>query len=227
LYKYKALEPFEHVADIICNNRFHTALFHELNDPMEGVFLSGPVVAHHYEQQIIEATEQTRICSFSRTWTCPVLWAQYADGFRGLCLEVEVPTSRGADCRVTERDVRRWVGDVLFASVDYSPVRYRIDTEQQADEARRMPNLLLEWKAEDWKLEQEVRAFSDDEFIQCRDGIRIAKILLGGRMEATMQGIIRRITPPSVPVWTTKVAEGMEIELDEEVPLRDNDWKAR
>ena len=32
LYKYRKLEPFEYIADILCANRFHTAHFSDLTE---------------------------------------------------------------------------------------------------------------------------------------------------------------------------------------------------
>jgi hypothetical protein len=84
LYKYRALEPFEYIADIICRKRFHAALFHDLNDPMEGLFDSGPQLGQEDLRLVRQAKGSVRICSFSRTSKCPVLWAHYADSFRGI-----------------------------------------------------------------------------------------------------------------------------------------------
>ena len=225
LYRYRGLEPFEYVADIICNNRFHTARFDELNDAMEGLFEAGPLVERDFLQQIREAKRQTRICAFSRTPKCPVLWAHYADGFKGLCIEIEVSPSEARSWRVTDGDVRICIRNILFTSVEYSSLANTVHTMADVDDVCNMPNLLLERKGRDWALEEEVRAFSDDDFIHCGDGVRITRILLGVNMPPTMERVIRRITSTDVPVCKTKIHTWDEIELDETTPLGDDAWE--
>lgn len=227
LYKYRSLEPFEFVADIICNNRFHAALFRELNDPMEGLFEAGSLVEHYHLPQLEAAREKTRICSFSGTWRHPVLWAYYADGFKGVCIEVEVSTLQSSSRCLTDGLMRESVGDILFASVDYSPVANAIHTEPEVKDACIMPDLLLGHKAKEWCFENEVRAFSNDEFIQCNDDIRITRIFLGVRMPPGMQRLIRRITPSNIAVCKILIRTWAEIELDEAPPLGEDTWELR
>ena len=40
LYKYRSLSNFEHVADIILNDRLYCPTYEELNDPFEGLFVA-------------------------------------------------------------------------------------------------------------------------------------------------------------------------------------------
>jgi hypothetical protein len=39
LYKYKPPSPFEHVADILINERLYCCPYYHMNDPFEGLFL--------------------------------------------------------------------------------------------------------------------------------------------------------------------------------------------
>jgi hypothetical protein len=203
LYKYRKLEPFEYIADIIYENRFHTAQFSDLNDPMEGLFnIRGEMDGEHL-REIKKAIEGVRICSFSRTATHPVLWAHYADNFKGVCIEVEI--------KETESGLR-------LASIDYTLSRSSIRPEQ-AGVTCLYPDPLLARKAEEWELEQEVRAFAAEEFICCRDSMKITRVLLGLRTPCVMQRLIRQITPPHVAVCKTRVGEQNEIQVDSEIPL--------
>jgi hypothetical protein len=107
-----------------------------------------------------------------------------------------------------------------WASVEYSPIRNILSSEVQASFASVFPQTLLTRKAEDWRVEQEVRVFANSEFISCRDDI--TRILLGLRTPDVMQQTIRQITPPSVSVWMTKIGARNEIEVDREVLPRAN-----
>lgn len=206
LYKYRALEPFEYIADIICENRFHTAQFSDLNDPMEGHFNIKGDMKEEYLTRIKEAKERVRICSFSEIPTHPLLWAHYAGGFRGVCIEVEVTGSGpGFD----------------LARVEYSSIRNAIGEEQAAATCL-FPHMLLVRKTWDWKLEKEVRAFADDEFIYCGNFMRITGVYLGLKTRPTMERVIRQITPVGVSVWKTRIGRKNKIEADEEMPRSDN-----
>jgi hypothetical protein len=205
LYKYRALEPFRYIADIICENRFHTAPFSKLNDPMEGLFNIKGHVKEEDLRRIKEAKEGRRICSFSRTSTHPVLWAHYASNFRGVCIEVEV--TRPAP--------------FLMAPVEYTSARSAIRPEQIGVTCL-FPYPLLVRKAEEWALEEEVRAFAPSKFICCGGSMRITRVLLGLETPDVMQKVIRRMTPPSVSVWTTRIGESYEIEIDREILPGDN-----
>jgi hypothetical protein len=93
LYKFKSLRNFQYVADIFCNKRFHTALFTELNDPMEGLFEYDPETSERYINQIKQEKGNLRTCSFSKNFKNLLLWAHYADGFKGICIEIEANDS--------------------------------------------------------------------------------------------------------------------------------------
>ena len=51
-YKFISLNNFNHVADIICNQRFYAAQFFDLNDPMEGLFNHDDGIKKNYIREI-------------------------------------------------------------------------------------------------------------------------------------------------------------------------------
>jgi hypothetical protein len=204
LYKYKALRPFKHVVDIIRKNRFHAAQFYDLNDPMEGLFMYEQGVRQEYLEKIKWHKEQLRVCAFSKDPGEPVLWAHYADGFKGICIEIEVTQADGQDYR--------------FVEVDYSPTRIRLNNNVVGSFTG-MARLLLTHKADNWQIEDEVRALAGGTYIPIRDGVKMTRILLGLRIDPELQKKISQITPAHVQVWTTKIGEHEnKIEVDEEVP---------
>ena len=42
LYKYRTLDDFQFVLDILVNKRLYAATFEEMNDPMEGFYTADP-----------------------------------------------------------------------------------------------------------------------------------------------------------------------------------------
>lgn len=144
-YKYKSLSNFEHVADIFCNKRFYAAQFFDLNDPMEGMFHAAKGTKRAYLDRIREGKRNLRICSFSKEFRNLLLWAHYADGFRGICIEV---------------DLAEWPEHEV-AEVKYRPHRLIFDNNQ-AQYAEFWPNAVLREKNTAWKYEQEVRVLTQN-----------------------------------------------------------------
>lgn len=88
-YKYRSLENFEFILDILLNQRLFATTYENLNDPMEGIY-------EHWglKDELIKAVNEgkknTKICSLSTIKDEPLLWAHYADGSRGICIGLKV-----------------------------------------------------------------------------------------------------------------------------------------
>jgi hypothetical protein len=199
LYKFRSLEPFEYVVDILVNQRFYMALVAELNDPMEGLF-HAPGFSDQYRQAMEKARERYRVCSFFRGWTDPRYWAHYAEGFKGICIEIETDRNR-----------------VAWSTVDYKPLPTIGEGNMYAYST--WPQLLLEHKLEAWKYEQEARAILpiDSQYLPATGRWTMRKVLLGVRTPPAMREVIRQITPASVPVLTTTINDQDCIEAGAEI----------
>jgi hypothetical protein len=96
VYKFRPLRDDCHLAwteDILRKGRFWCSRFWELNDPMEGVyhFLPGTISKDDIQELFKEKSSRV-ICSFSGrdAFSNPVLWGYYANGFKGIAIEVQV-----------------------------------------------------------------------------------------------------------------------------------------
>ena len=96
LYKFRPLankDDFERLKGILETGEFHCSKFTELNDPMEGVYNFSD-----YDNRpeaiglILGAKASYKICSFSdeKAFSDPKMWGYYANGFRGVGVEIEV-----------------------------------------------------------------------------------------------------------------------------------------
>lgn len=188
VYKYRSLQNFEHVADILCNGRFYAAQFQELNDPMEGVFDFEKGTKREYLKQIGEGKKNLRICSFSRDFHNLLLWAHYADGFKGICIEVELAGWPDQD----------------ISSVNYEPYKPIFDNDQ-GQFAHFWPNLILREKNCAWKYEKETRVLTRNKFITSPSA-EIKSVLLGVRTPPVIREVLLRIVPRGVRVWETKIS---------------------
>jgi hypothetical protein len=94
LYKFRSLatkKEKERVYNTLQTGEFHLSNWKELNDPMEGVFY---YITSSDNLEIIENLKfdklKQRICSFSKTFYNLLLWSHYADGHKGIAIEIEI-----------------------------------------------------------------------------------------------------------------------------------------
>lgn len=182
LYKYKSLSNFEFVADILINNQLYAAHFEELNDPMEGDF-DDEYTGIGYANQLREALNEVRICSLSERKDNPILWAHYADGFKGICIELEVPKS------------------FPLSKINYGP--FNPVPLDQEDSVYDWAVAVLSAKYEEWAHEEEYRILDNKKFITA--GFKITAIYFGARTSDTYKTLIRKLVPEDVKVYETFV----------------------
>lgn len=131
--------------DALKKQRLKISTLDDLNDPFEFAAVSyaderlrGPL--QRTRKQVFR--ERGLIC-FSKSWSNPVLWSHYADGHRGLCLGIDVPSQYVCDVN--------YVPQRIEPSLSLENVE-RIKTELfQKD--------LIRTKYAHWKYEDEARIF--------------------------------------------------------------------
>ena len=79
--------------DIILNERLYASRYDELNDPMEGAYLTDPSNGNII-RLLREEKYKTRICSLSKDYKHTLLWSHYADSHTGCCIEVSAVNER-------------------------------------------------------------------------------------------------------------------------------------
>ena len=176
LYKYRSFEHFEFFMDLLIKKRLYGAAFNELNDPMEGFFISENFSETEWEA-MREAKKKVRICSLSKTYDNALMWAHYADEHKGCCIEVEIPDST-------------W----KCLEVQYLSTMPKLTSGINPDEAI---ETIFGVKSDFWSYEQEVRYIKtvqttiEGKPYKAELPIRIKKIYLGVR--ASNKDSIERI----------------------------------
>lgn len=97
LFKFRSLGncvDFERVEQIIEEEKFWCSKLWDLNDPMEGVYRNSDFKTRESKDVFTEKNKYF-ICSFSgkKGFDNPILWGYYANGFKGLAIEIEVKKS--------------------------------------------------------------------------------------------------------------------------------------
>jgi len=87
-YKYRNIngENWKYLLDIILNNQLYCAKYHELNDPMEGYYITKENIPQLLKDYIFNQKGNYRICALAKEDTNKLLWAHYADGFKGIAI---------------------------------------------------------------------------------------------------------------------------------------------
>lgn len=113
LYKFRALgscEDLKRAQSILETGEFWCSHFWELNDPMEGVYLfKVGMLTDEFIQNLYGQKTKHVICSFSgvNAFPNPIMWGYYANGFKGIAIEIEV------DCRQQEIKKMTYAKEVL------------------------------------------------------------------------------------------------------------------
>jgi hypothetical protein len=186
-YKYRSLQNFENVVDIFCYNRFYAAQYFELNDPMEGIYQCDKGTKQEYLDEIKKGKQKLRICSFSREYNNLVLWAHYADGFKGICIKAKIE-----ECPNHQ-----------LVKVDYDDFK-PIFNNDCADWVHSWPQYILKEKNKVWKYEKEVRILTQKEFVS--GPITILSVYFGLRTPATLKKALLRIIPSNIKLYDTKIS---------------------
>jgi hypothetical protein len=88
-YKFRSVseDSFEKVRSILTSGKFWFSSLWEQNDSLEGVYLSSAPE----DGGVFDEKNQFKICSFSTKEALqePLMWAHYANGFKGLAIEIE------------------------------------------------------------------------------------------------------------------------------------------
>lgn len=154
-YKFRSLQNLKRFIDIILNERLYASRYNELNDPMEGVYLTDPSNKNIIRLLRIKKYK-TRICSLSKDHKHTLLWSHYADSHTGCCIEVSA---------VNERE-------------EPTTVRYIENIPVVNDNDNIEGKELLSHKSTVWKYEKEVRYFRKTPYLN----IKIHRIIFGLRV---------------------------------------------
>lgn len=152
-FKFRSLQDLRRFVDIILNKRLFASRYNELNDPMEGVYLTDP---RNREVIRLLKTEKyrTRVCSLSKDYRHTLLWAHYADSHKGCCIEVSVNEER-----------------VRLGEVTYIKDLPYIDNFRSGEE-------LLLHKSTIWEYEDEVRLFTNAQYLN----VQVHRVIFGKRV---------------------------------------------
>lgn len=95
LFRYRSLYHFDREVEAIERGYLFCSSYKKLNDPMEGLFKSSRLLKKHANYRslisaLIDNKSRTGVCSFSEVYDHELMWAHYANQFRGICIGYRV-----------------------------------------------------------------------------------------------------------------------------------------
>ena len=183
LFKYRSLENWRFLLDILINKRLYAAPFKELNDPMEGrYYYFGDEMTRAFRRLVRAGKDDWRICSLTKDPHNTLMWSYYSGGHTGVALGVAVENP--AACRIREVFYDSQIG-IGPNSVRRNPRDVALD--------------ILTQKQLSWAHEKEVRVFSTRPFVP----IRLREIKVGVKaspVDRELLEVIVRKTNPRVRI---------------------------
>jgi hypothetical protein len=175
LYRYRLPKDLDRELEAIEEGYLFSARYLDMNDPMEGLFVSGHLLREHkhfYEirEAIVSAKSQIGICSFSDVYDHELMWAHYASDFTGICVSYSV-----------SHLLKNLADDITFVRMYYNEKvptvhRPRMEVDQLA-------KMVLSNKNYRWLYEREWRMFARPGKIRYGDKSCVTHVYLGFRMK--------------------------------------------
>ena len=169
LYKYRTLDNFQFVLDILTNQRLYATTFDTMNDPMEGYYTADPDIPSESITALKEEQKNIKFCSLSKYHNSPLMWAHYANGNRGIAIGIEVKDD--ADLR-----------EVIYGAHSHLIASKPTTTERAKD--------VLSFKADFWRYEDEMRVFSEKgNYVN----VTVKEIIFGERADRIQKALLKKI----------------------------------
>jgi hypothetical protein len=174
VYRYRSLRKFDRELEALVDGHIFCAAYDTLNDPMEGVFRASRSFRQSDNYQdarraIVDNKTQMGLSSFSEVHDHELMWAHYADHYRGICIAYSF--SKLLD------DLG---DDVTFVRMYYNEIVPIVrHGRHDPDDVAKM---VLSYKNYRWLYEREWRMFASRGKAEYRDKSCVTHVYLGSRI---------------------------------------------
>ena len=192
LYRYRGLREFEREISAIESATLWCSAYKKLNDPMEGVYRTSRQLREsknylNTRKLIASNKANLGICSFSESHRNELMWAHYADEYKGICIEYRFSSL-----------LTNLNQDVSFARIHYSE---SAPTAIMKMKPEQMAQNLLSYKNYRWLYEREWRMFGPHGKIPYISAKCVRRIYLGIRIKESHKDEIKhRLAPLRIEV---------------------------
>ena len=174
LYRYRSLKKFERELEALEEGYIFCAAYGTLNDPMEGVFRSSKEFrsSDNYSdarRAIVDNKTRIGLSSFSEVHDHELMWAHYADQYRGICIAYSF--AKLLDDLSEDATFVRMYYNEMVPTVSHG----RHEPEDVA-------KMVLSYKNYRWLYEREWRMFASLGKATYRDKSCVTHVYLGSRI---------------------------------------------
>jgi hypothetical protein len=193
LYRYRSLANFERELETLQQSYIYCGDYSKLNDPMEGIFDLGSTLAEtqasrSVKQAISALTADVGIGSFCEAPDNELMWAHYADQFKGICIAYNF-----------RQLLSELPDDVYFTRMNYAERMPIVGVSRQDPEVLALR--VLSYKNYRWVYEREWRMFGPKGAIHYKTAKSLRRVYLGHRVpEALRKKLEAKLRVLEVPV---------------------------
>lgn len=185
LYKFRSLEKFDRIVDILINKNFHLSKWNELNDPMEGYFhyiiYDTEISYKDRIERFIGDKNGLNICSFSNTYHPILLWTHYANEHKGIAIEVTLNSKQYDNLYKIN-----YGKNILELNFDMNPT----------------PTDVLKSKIKFWSYEKEYRIIDKINEITLGE---ITGVYFGIKTDRCQKKLVQDLLDDSIKTYETKI----------------------
>ena len=174
LYRYRSLRKLDREIEAIEQGYLFCAQYGSLNDPMEGQFSSSHRLRESDEyrsvrQAIIEHKLDIGMCSFSEVHNHELMWAHYANHFKGICIAYNLPNL-----------LKNLGSDTTFVRMFYNEAEPTVRLTKKP--TLELAKMVLSYKNYRWLYEREWRMLGPLGEAHYRNAACITRVYLGSRI---------------------------------------------
>ncbi|KQU93893.1 hypothetical protein ASC68_19615 [Devosia sp. Root105] len=178
--------------------------YHQLNDAMEGLYTAGDGARNQPGWNAARALIRDRKASlglacFSEVPESPLMWAHYADAFRGICIEYDFEVLRSGLPDATS-----------FCRISYADRMLDVGTNLRDTDT--LARWIMATKSQGWAYEREWRLFAPTQGAAQYVSAPIRRVLAGPRMPEAMFDYLQG-QMPAVPIVKAQI-DGYRVHLD-------------
>jgi hypothetical protein len=193
------LSDANHALLNISLRRLKVSRAQDLNDPFELLHfnLKDKRIRKLLQEEKERIHGEFGVLCFSQNWSNPVLWSHYGDKHRGICLGFDVP-------------------DDLLVPINYVSQLSKIPLKagiSRTELSQLLNDQFFRTKFEDWRYENEVRAFVGLDhstveaglyFTDFTDQLQLREVIVGPRCDIPLQRVVDLVASFSAPVHVVK-----------------------
>lgn len=187
LYRYRSLKEFSREMECIETGYIHCSNFKAMNDPMEGFYSASRLLQNseklnRIRGEIVNGKTNIGMCAFSEVFNHELMWAHYADQFRGICIAYDF------------FNLRHHLPDtVTFSRIYYSEDVPVVGlSRQQPINRNETAKMILSYKNHRWLYEREWRMFATIGRVEYGLQRCVARVYIGSRASGNHRREIER-----------------------------------